>query len=389
MFIFRTPGLLEFKALTVHGLSAKPNSTNPIGRFGTGLKMALAGLARLEVPVTIFVGREEYALGTRALEFRGQEHKAVMLLHILSDEEEYEEEKEAYRRLDLNVTTQLGHHWEPWMLLRELISNTADENGDWLRTVDGVDPEPHIGADSTYIVVHNHPAMDSIPMSEYFLSEESFCFTEGPEAKLELHLTGASLISAKGFRVAPSEHAPAAYTYNWLGDIPLTEDRTLVNSHGFKMALISEIVKITAEDVIEDIITSKGPERYWDWNWSNVIAEMSDPFKETAFRLLAERKVLPRSLIVALRSVDLKRVEEIMAAIPRNWGEMPKFPRLQKSEEQTSIVTAVMDLQDQWKAEKKARMRWEQVAKALASQLWGADPKTPTPADEVEEDEDC
>ena len=36
--VHRTPGLLDPQAITVMGLSAKPNSTSPIGQFGTGLK---------------------------------------------------------------------------------------------------------------------------------------------------------------------------------------------------------------------------------------------------------------------------------------------------------------------------------------------------------------
>lgn len=33
MIIFDTPGLLDRRALTVMGLSVKPNSRNPIGMF--------------------------------------------------------------------------------------------------------------------------------------------------------------------------------------------------------------------------------------------------------------------------------------------------------------------------------------------------------------------
>jgi hypothetical protein len=40
--VFRTPGVLDLRALTTFGMSSKPNSTSPIGIFGTGLKYAVA-----------------------------------------------------------------------------------------------------------------------------------------------------------------------------------------------------------------------------------------------------------------------------------------------------------------------------------------------------------
>ena len=46
-----TKGKLDLRSLSTFGLNAKPNTTNPIGYFGTGMKYAIAVLLRKHVSI--------------------------------------------------------------------------------------------------------------------------------------------------------------------------------------------------------------------------------------------------------------------------------------------------------------------------------------------------
>lgn len=112
MLSFITETMLPIEAATTVGVSVKDDGK--IGRFGTGLKYAIAGILRLGGAVTIYVGMTEYRFATRTQDIRG---KAFELVTCNGER--------------CGFTTELGKHWKPWMLFRELASNTLDEGGAW------------------------------------------------------------------------------------------------------------------------------------------------------------------------------------------------------------------------------------------------------------------
>jgi hypothetical protein len=64
--VFRNRGLIDVRAITTFGVSAKdPCNSNPIGYFGTGLKYAIAVLLRNDIPITIHSGLDTYAFEAR------------------------------------------------------------------------------------------------------------------------------------------------------------------------------------------------------------------------------------------------------------------------------------------------------------------------------------
>ncbi len=77
--VFKTPTILDIRAITMFGLSAKPNSKNPIGYFGTGLKLAIATLIRHNIPIQIYIGKKHYSFEKRPEEFRDQPFEQVWM----------------------------------------------------------------------------------------------------------------------------------------------------------------------------------------------------------------------------------------------------------------------------------------------------------------------
>lgn len=94
------------------GVSVKGDGA--IGKFGTGLKYAIAGILRLNGRVEITIEGEDFIFTAVDSEIRG---KTFRIVHCNSS--------------PCGFTTELGKHWAPWQLFRELASNAKDEGGGW------------------------------------------------------------------------------------------------------------------------------------------------------------------------------------------------------------------------------------------------------------------
>ena len=76
---FVTPGAFPLDAFTTFGTNVKPNTTTPIGHFGTGLKYAVAIALRLGGSVTLYTGGAEYGFYLEKKEFRGKVFNTVRM----------------------------------------------------------------------------------------------------------------------------------------------------------------------------------------------------------------------------------------------------------------------------------------------------------------------
>lgn len=146
MISFITPTELPIEAATTMGVSVKDD--NAIGKFGTGLKYAIAGILRLSGTITVFIDGERHDFTARDADIRGRTFRIVH-----------------HNGTPCGFTTELGKHWEPWQLFRELASNTLDEGGRWTR--DDVDSS----ADRTVIQVRCREVEESERSGHVFLGE--------------------------------------------------------------------------------------------------------------------------------------------------------------------------------------------------------------------------
>jgi hypothetical protein len=229
---FNSPSKIEPEAWSIMGINSKPNSDNPIGHFGTGLKMSLAVLLREQATVSIVSEDTTYEFKTSEIEFRGKKFQII----------ECNGER-------LNFTTELGKEWTIQNAYRELVSNTMDEEGSW-----GTTPNPNF---TTHIRV-THPAI----VECFNKHEEIFIGKRVPlaENKFIRIYPGAGELFFRGVRVGKIPNS--MFAYEILGKLTLTEDRTVKNIYDAYYEIRMGIEQLQCVKLLRRIFTA--PEGTWE-----------------------------------------------------------------------------------------------------------------------------
>ena len=109
MISLKNPGLLEIDLITTMGAHVK-ESDSYLGRFGTGMKYAIAVLLRDNIDFDLYIGENRYEFYTESVTLRGKEFKKCFMRGPADS-------------VPLGFTTDLGRDWKPWMAYRELFTN--------------------------------------------------------------------------------------------------------------------------------------------------------------------------------------------------------------------------------------------------------------------------
>ena len=229
MIVFKNLGTLDMRAITIFGLSSK-NSHDKIGRFGTGLKYAIATILRNCGSIKILSDNNEYQFSCIPSQFRDQEFSQICMNGTL-----------------LPFTTALGKDWEMWMAFRELYSNAKDEGGEIIQAFDSA--EGNLG--ETLIEV-NSDSFDAIydTIEEHFIDDEQSIWAN---SKLEIYKGKSKFIFYKGIAVYELKE-PSAFRYNILSYLDLTEDRTVKYYWSIHSILINNLPLVDNESVINQIL---------------------------------------------------------------------------------------------------------------------------------------
>lgn len=264
MKYIQNPGLINLAALRIMGVSAKTGD-NPIGKFGTGLKFAIAGILRNGGKITLYRGKSKYTFSSKKRKMRGQQFNLV----YMNDEQ-------------LGFTTDLGKHWEPWMLFREIYSNMLDEGGE---------VSTALKPGHTSFLVEDFPAFeDLLTNNEVFLTSKSF-YTDG---SLEFHAGESKKIYCNGVHVGDLR-SPFFATINvvdWAAKhVGLTEDRTLRYTGTVENWLTRTIVSSKSDSFIRAAISQQHSSivNILTFN-KNTVDYVSDQFKDTVKEMVAERE---------------------------------------------------------------------------------------------------
>jgi len=272
---FVTDGEIDLRSFTTFGFNAKPNTTSPIGFFGTGLKIATAVIARLGCKMTVMVDGVQHEFYTKETEFRGKTFQIVRMRKRKGMMARWQYQEMPY-------TTELGKNWEPWQVFRELESNTRDENG-YTCIVD--DEEPHgmsfLNDDhrgKTVIIV------DEPSVVKAYEERDTIFLPTDLELKVETNRcqafnVGSKYLFYRGMRVVELDR-PSAFTYNILAEQRLTEDRTLY-SWNAQWEVRKLLMEGDNEEFIDKVVTLDD-EKFWEGRleFDDVYAVSSETFRK-------------------------------------------------------------------------------------------------------------
>ena len=227
--IFHNPGQLDIRGAYIAGLSAK-GTDHAIGKFGTGLKYAIASILRWGGAISIETGGEIYEFSLNPIEFRGKAHDQIIM-----------RKRGSGHCQELGFTTHYGEHWEPWQVFRELYSNALDEQG-------GVSTSrPYNSGENTIITVHCNQVADCYGERDTIILPHKG--TNMNEDCYDTHLIQApsNFLYYRGVRVHKTK---CLFTWNLLDSVDLTEDRSITSTYAYEDAIARVIQTSSDEEFI-------------------------------------------------------------------------------------------------------------------------------------------
>lgn len=229
--VFENVGEIDPLLMTTFGVNVKEGE-HPIGFFGTGLKYGLAILMRSGCGVIVQAGEKSFTFGRKTANLRGKDFEFVTM-----------------NGEPLGFTTELGKKWDLWMAYREVYCNTTDEGG---RVYESQEiPAPKTGITSV-IVSGDEFVNVAKDHDRYFLSSQPFVKGE----RVHIHQGQSYGAYYRTVLVGKLSGKPTMYTYNCIGSLDLTEDRTI--KHPFIMShyIAAAIVGCDNRSVIRSAVTA-------------------------------------------------------------------------------------------------------------------------------------
>jgi hypothetical protein len=207
MLVFENSGEIDPRLITLMGVNVK-TSTSPIGFFGTGLKYAIACMARWDETIIIQSGAAEFTFRVEPTQIRG---KDFSLIHMHGKHDS----------VQLGFTTELGKNWQPWQVYRELYCNAKDEAEYSIYETNAV-PPPRPGYTRCIVDGPNILKAYSSRAATILLRDDAPIFEN---SRIQIFVGSAKSAFYRGVAVF-NFPSISLYTYNILGNIGLSEDRT-------------------------------------------------------------------------------------------------------------------------------------------------------------------
>lgn len=232
MITLQNPGLLEIDFIKTMGVNVKDDE-NSIGKFGTGLKYAIAVFLRKGINFDLYIGNNKFDFYTETKCLRGKEFE-YCYMQGPSDTTE------------LPFTTEYGLNWDLWQAYREIHSNCLDEGGEIVR--DYLSPSE----DTTTFIF---PDIDNqIDISTIFLNWEDDKKLVYSNDDIDIYEGESSYIFYQGIRAKNLWGTPSLYTYNIKKNCYLTEDRLLCYDGDVKQIINSAVISICSHN--KDVFTN-------------------------------------------------------------------------------------------------------------------------------------
>lgn len=260
MITLKNKGVLDIDFIKLMGVNVKEND-NAIGRFGTGLKYAIAVFIREKIDFEIYLGKNLFSFSKDSKKIRGKEFDICVM-------------NGPHDQIDLPFTTELGKDWELWMAYRELYTNCVlDEDGECFNGMNKDRPLPEDGFTTINI-------LSPIDTDDIFLKdrEDTPIFES---SHINIYEGESEFLYYQGIR-AKKLSKKSKFTYNINFGCQLSEDRQISDMHTAGLILANCFVKMDDRDILDVIL--KDDDDYFEnhINYSGVYVDPSQDFIESS-----------------------------------------------------------------------------------------------------------
>jgi hypothetical protein len=252
--LIENKGELDISSLVLLGASTKRNDSGKIGFFGSGNKYAIATLIRHGIKFYIFSGEKKIEIATEDVSFRDMNFKRI---HI---------DGEA-----TSLTTDMGPLWEPWMAIREWVSNSIDEGA--YNVITDTDTVSGRGGYTRFYVEHDPSIKEMLDnWNSYFTFDREDTVTTSVDGKIfsQTDENNALVLYRKGIRVFFDKGVTSLYQYD-LSVYDINESRLIDSIHTAEYKTVKHLAKTNNISVARNILKEAWVNNHWEarlpWRW--------------------------------------------------------------------------------------------------------------------------
>lgn len=308
---------IDVRSFTLLGNSTKRNDDTKIGRFGSGLKYAIATLLDKGTHFHVYSGKEEIEFKTERETFRETELDRIFINGELT-----------------SFSTQMGPDWGIYDAIREIYSNAVDEGLIDFCILNTEDKEsiesshPKDGETTFYIIVDEAVAtvVDNLP--KYFSHFRTDAFYKNE--KLTIYPSDGRLrIYKSGFLVYKDDGIQSLFHYDFPAAL-INESRALesldstygniarVMQKNPTRELVDKIKRATHKDNYDPSIFELN-HAYWNYEgadplWgeiyegSLIVASSSKDFYSEYIKLEAQAHIMPDKLAIKIKRTNPEKI---------------------------------------------------------------------------------
>jgi hypothetical protein len=245
--LIENKGELDISSLILLGASTKRNDSGKIGFFGSGNKYAIATLIRHGIKFYVFSGDKKIDIATEDVAFRDMTFKRIYIDGQAT-----------------SLTTDMGPLWEPWMAIREWVSNSIDEGA--YNVITDTDSVSGREGYTRFYVEHDPSIKEMLDnWNSYFTFDREDSITTATDGKIfsQIDENNALVLYRKGIRVFFDKGVTSLYQYD-LSTYEINESRLIDSIHSAEYKTVRYLSNMNNVSVARKILKDAWINNHWE-----------------------------------------------------------------------------------------------------------------------------
>jgi len=284
--IIQSNGCIDLQFLKVIGFSTKRNDNTKFGQFGSGIKYALALLLRKGIKFHLYNGTKPVDISTEEIE-------------MYSDRGVHTTDCITINGINTNISTDIGPDWEPWMILRELVSNAKDQDFNANIYTEADDYIVQMDDNSlTWVIYTGAGDTYDLVSSLHNVYVDTWLF-KGGRHKYNLCKTEKAKVYYQGFYAGDIKEYPAMFNIDATNSISIDERR--IYNHLPSYHYLEDLFELKDKLLIKQFIHRFTMPDTYEYNKINGLCTPN--FSAEFIQVLNSLKIQP---------INLKNIEEVL-----------------------------------------------------------------------------